>query len=171
MARTEADREDLFAEATALIRRCELIPSSPGRDSTSTAAPILIGTRRNEGFSIYLDPDDVWHFDAGNRLRRGFFQGRLFRSGDREQLIQLDRVRTTKASLLQQVDLGSERQTELLNRLQQRLSRIRDDVRGGNLQIGRHAPHDELPADILRHLMERVQRISSTPIQLAPPFK
>jgi hypothetical protein len=89
MARTEADREDLMAEAVALVRRVEL--ALPGQDE-----PLVCGFRRDGSFSVYVGQDPVFHFDSRLRLRRAYRGGKLYRTqGD--TLAELTRVRRPKA--------------------------------------------------------------------------
>ncbi len=177
MARLEADREDLFAEAKALVWRCEfqdqLIPSgSP--DSTGcpdSAGRVVVGMRQNGALSVYLAPDDVWHFDDENRLRRGFLGTSLYRAGDREQLVRLDRVRTPQASLLECSDLSQETRDKMLVDLRARLQRFNADVLGGGYELLRHHPVEEPAAVVRNRLITRIATIAAAPIRIAPAVK
>lgn len=97
MARHEADREDLLAEAVALVRRAEW--SLPGQ-----SAPVLLGERNSGWFSIYLGQDQSWQFDADDRLRRAFVAPALYRTQG-ATLARLLRDRTGPATVLQRTDL------------------------------------------------------------------
>ncbi len=97
MARHESDREDLFAEATALVRRAEL--SGPGH-----AAPVTFGFRKDGGWSVYFGDDPAYHFDGDSRLKRAFHSGRLYRTQG-HTLAELVRERTPNSTLLHRRDL------------------------------------------------------------------
>ena len=73
MARTESHREDLMAEATALVRRAEFLDAD-GR------SVLVAGYRRDGSLSLYLGEDLVYHFDRDGRLKRGFVDGLLYRT-------------------------------------------------------------------------------------------
>lgn len=97
MARAESDREDLFAEATAFVRRAELTVRGIGE-------PIVFGSKRDGAWSIYFGTDPVFHFDPGGRLKRAFAGGRLYRTqGD--TLAELTREQTAGETILRRRDL------------------------------------------------------------------
>lgn len=73
MARHEADREDLFAEAVTLTRRWE-------GTMPACSVPLLAGFKTTGETSFYFGPDRVYHFDDAGRLRRAYVAGFLYRS-------------------------------------------------------------------------------------------
>lgn len=98
MARTEADRDDLFAEAVSYARRVE------GRLLT-TAHPVLVGFKTSGDGSFYFGPNQVYHFDAAGRLRRAFVAGFLYRSQG-TALVCLRRDRTDTETALLRSDMS-----------------------------------------------------------------
>ena len=98
MARHESDREDLMREATALVRRAELI--CPGETE-----PVIAGFRRDGRLALYFGPDPVFQFDPQHRLRRAYVAGFLYRTQG-ETLARLNRHRTQDQTLLVRHDLA-----------------------------------------------------------------
>ena len=68
MSRTEADREDLFAEAVALRRRVEL--TAPGLPAA--ANPVVAGFHADGRAGVYCGGNSADHFDPAGRLARAF---------------------------------------------------------------------------------------------------
>lgn len=97
MARNEADREDLLAEAVALVRRVEL-RASPWLE------PIIAGFRATGHFSLYFGQDLVYQFDPAGRLRRAHERGRIYRTQG-TTLAELERVRSATETTLVRRDL------------------------------------------------------------------
>ncbi len=100
MAREEADREDLVAEATAYVVRGEF--SVPDWEQ-----PLFIGFRKNGAFSFYFGSDPVYQFDPQGRLRRAFVAGMLYRS-EGETLCSMSRHRTEAETTLMRRDLSKQ---------------------------------------------------------------
>ena len=73
MARNEADREDLMEEAVSLVRRIEF-------QSELFSEPLLAGFNTQGWLFVYLGNDLMYRFDEQGRLRRSFFDGRLYRT-------------------------------------------------------------------------------------------
>lgn len=112
MARQEQEREDLLAEATALVERAELALTS-----TSTSRPnIVIGFRRDGAASLFFGEDPAWHFNAAGALRRAYAEGRLYKA-ERGALVALDRRRTEREVQLIRDELTAAETAALLNRL------------------------------------------------------
>lgn len=97
MARQEADREDLFAEARALTRKIEA-------RCPQTGLMILVGQRESGWLSVYLGPDLMYQFDAEGRLRRALCQGCLYRTQG-HTLARLIRERSSTETTLVRHDL------------------------------------------------------------------
>ncbi len=73
MAHEEQDREDLLAEAVALVERVEIeLPDGGGH--------VIAGFRRNSCGSVYFDADPAYHFNSRHALRRAFVGGRLLKA-------------------------------------------------------------------------------------------
>ena len=107
MSRTEADREDLFAEATALRRRAELrVPDLP-RDEN----PVVAGFHADYRAGLYFGLTAADHLDPAGRLTRAFRtvggEHRLYRSQG-ETLAELTRRRGPDRTALVRRDLGGD---------------------------------------------------------------
>jgi len=146
MARHEADREDLMAEATALRERVEL--HVPGETEF-----VVAGFRDNGWFSIYLGPDPVFHFDADGALRRAFVAGDLYRS-QKQTLARLTRTRSSSAVKLIRHDLDAAELEAFLTAMRKRLDRLQGALRAGAATIVRQLPAD---ADLLTRLIQVVE--------------
>ncbi len=135
MARHEADREDLFAEAVALVRRVEL--ETPDIDQT-----IVAGFKRDGGLSLYFGGDPVYHFDAQGRLKRAFRAGRLYRTqGD--TLAELVRERTPTETILRRRDLPPQQREMFLKDMQNRLASLSAQIDRGTFTVRRQVPADD----------------------------
>jgi hypothetical protein len=69
MALEEQDREDLLRDGRAMPLRGEC---------TLSGSQVVIGFRSAGQLSLYCGPDPVFQFNAEQKLRRAFFQGRRF---------------------------------------------------------------------------------------------
>lgn len=132
MARDEADREDLMAEASALRERVELaVPGEPEH--------VIAGFRDNGVFALYFGPDPVFQFDAQGRLRRAFVEGDLYRSQS-TTLARLTRTRSTDEVNLVRHDLDSDELSRFLATMQEKLTRLREAVEKGAAVVVRQVP-------------------------------
>ena len=103
MARKESDKEDLIADATALVDRAEYrYPVNADRRFSWTL--ITVGFRKNKSFSIYFDQDPFYQFDPNGSLRRACENGFLYRS-EQSSLARLNRERSETQTTLQRIDL------------------------------------------------------------------
>ena len=157
MSRHEADREDLFAEGTALTTRIELMV--PGE-----VEPVVAGCRPTGAWSIYFGGDPCYHFDAEGRLRRAFVGGYLYRTQG-ETLARLRRERTDEAVVLERTDLRPEELAAFVDAMQTRLTSLDQLLMYGSADIRRRQPAD---ADVERQLRLAIQMILATCGQLAP---
>jgi len=158
MARNEADREDLFAEARALVRRVEAV-------SVSGTLPILLGVRETGWLSIYLGPDLMYQFDADGRLRRAFHGGQLYRTQG-TTLARLLRVRTDHETTLQRHDLSPEELDEFQQGMRQDLGQLVCDLTEERLQILRQEPESD-PL-LLPQLLAALRQATNAVPWLAP---
>jgi hypothetical protein len=143
MARQESAREDLFAEATALVERAELVPANTSGDIAADAAePIVVGFRRSGAASVFFGQDAAYHFNSANELRRAYLAGRLYKA-DRIRLAVLDRQRTADAVQLLRHDLNSEETVEFLHHLHRRLDYLRTALFAQGLKVSRQAPEGQ----------------------------
>lgn len=149
MARSESDREDLLAEAVALVRRAEW--RLPG-----FADLVLLGERDNGWFSIYLGQDRYFQFDADNRLRRAYVAPELFRTQG-ATLARLIRNRRGDATVLQRTDLSGAELAAFHAELRQTLQDVSQAVQQTGVGPTRIVP-DETP-EIAVELVGRLQRL------------
>lgn len=132
MARQEQDREDLIAEATALVQRAELrLPD--------VAEPVVIGFRPPGAASLYVGGDEAWHFNAAGQLRRAFLDGVLYKA-QRGRLVALRRQRMAEAVALVAQPLDIAGTAQLLERLQQRRGQLEAALQLGTLHVLRQVP-------------------------------
>ncbi len=159
MARSEAEREDIFAEATALRRRAEF--RVPGFDRT-----VVAGFRDPGGCSIFFGQDPCYHFDAEGRLRRAFADGRLFRTQG-ATLAELTRVRTATATELHRRDLDPSELTRFLRRMRDELAELHATLKSGTIEVLRQVP---VAGDLERELREWLPRAFDAEPALAEPY-
>ncbi len=132
MARQEAHREDLLAEATALVERIELqLPGQP--------EPTVVGFRRGGEASVYFGQDLAYHFNGSGQLRRGFHDGELLKA-DRGRLVGLTRRRTDTETQLVRRDFDAAATTQYLSELNDRLALLRAAIQTGAVRVLRHVP-------------------------------
>jgi len=157
MARQEQDREDLIAEATALVPRVELMVPPESE-------PIVLGVRPNGWFSVYWNPDRVFHFDEQGGLRRAFVDGSLYRSG-REGLARLRRHREgTGMSALLRDDLAPTELAGFFDSMRESLQHLADRLDAGETTVLRQVPGE---GDLLPGL--RLALSKTFPPRLAGP--
>ncbi|MBM83774.1 MAG: hypothetical protein CMJ78_24725 [Planctomycetaceae bacterium] len=157
MSRHESDREDIMAEATALVRRVEF-------QLNYEPPPIVAGFKRSGHLSIYFDQDPVYHFDENGLLRRAYVGGHLYRTQG-ETLACLDRDRSASATHLMREDLETAALEKFRIEMLDRLKSIVEAFGGDRLQVLRQLPADD---DFVRELVSRIQQLSSSPSWLAP---
>lgn len=162
MARHEADREDLFAEAVAITRRVEWLPVADN-STDSPLPPIVAGWRENGSFSVYWGQDWTWQVDDQHQIRRGYVLGKLYRSQGRA-LAELERLRTDQETVLQRRDLTPEE-----------FDRLRDSIRGGLRQLvaditsEKYTVSRQEPATLdVGVVVAELQQLSGAPLPLAP---
>lgn len=137
MARFEHDREDLLAEATALVERLELrVPHE--------AELVVLGIRRDGCLSIYFGADPALHFNASHQLRRAYCGGELLKA-ERGQLVGLHRQRTATEVQLVRHERDADAQVQLLATWQSRVEQLQAALQRGEGQVMRCVPA-ELPA-------------------------
>jgi hypothetical protein len=157
MARHAEDREDLFAEVSALTTRIELT-------FPEEAEIVVAGCRANGAWSIYFGGDPCYHFDATGGLRRGFVDGGLYRTQG-ETLARLIRVRTEAAVELHRTDLRSEECVVFLERMRVRLEELQQLLRSEAAFCRRRFPTD---CDVTSMLAGALSQILSEGLRLAP---
>lgn len=130
--RQEHDREDLMAEATALVERAELIVPL-------WTEHLTIGFRRDGSSTFYFGPEEVYQFNSRQQLRRAFHDGQLFKAVD-GKLAQLRRERTPTAVHLLRRDLTPEESADRLLRVRAVLSQLVAACREGQVTLVAQLP-------------------------------
>lgn len=138
MAREEHDREDLLAEATALVERVSLQVVGGGN-------PIVIGFRRDQGASFYFTAERVYHFTSAGELRRAYVDDRLVKA-ERGQLVALRRQRTAAAVTLVRHELSAAEAEELLAEMRRHFATLDDALSRGQFTIVGQVPQN---ADVM----------------------
>jgi hypothetical protein len=154
MASIEADRDDLFREAVALVRRAEWRVED---------REILLGERANGWLSLYDGQDFALTWDEADRLRRAFSDGRLFRPNAVGGLTVLRRIRTAGESELARRDLDRETTAEILQAW-----RIRAAATAA--LVADRLPSRADPSSAADALASRLSSVLSAPLRLAPPI-
>lgn len=132
MARHEEEREDLLAEATALVERGEF-------HVVGDAEPVVIGFRRDGCASVYFGADPAYHFNTAHQLRRAFVGGLLYKA-ELGRLARLTRKRTAEEVQLVRHDLDSAEAQTFLAQMAMGLGRLREAFETGNVTIVRQVP-------------------------------
>jgi hypothetical protein len=132
MARREEHREDLLAEATALVERAEF-------QIAAESAPVVIGFRRNGAAGIYFGQDAAYQFNPANQLRRAFVDDRLFKA-DRGRLASLVRLRTEDEVQLVRHDLDPAEMYAIMAQMGVRIARLREELLSGQAKALRQVP-------------------------------
>lgn len=144
MARQSHDREDLLAEATALVRRAEVTwPGMPQREA------IVCGFRANGCASVYFSADWALHFDSRHRLRRAYVDDLLI-VADAGRLASLRRHRTADEVQLARRQLSPDETAALLTEARQRLRELGAALARGEAVCLRQVwPQGDARADIV----------------------
>ncbi|SFI07991.1 hypothetical protein [Planctomicrobium piriforme] len=159
MSRLEADRDDLYEELRLAPFRWELrVP-----DQT---VPVFAAIRENGRFSLYLTPDEVYHFDEKDRLQRAFLNGELYRTQG-ATLARLRRHREPHETSLLRHDLDSAELPRFLQHLQSQLHQLQVAFTNGSVTILRS---NDLSPEAANVLSSRLSRCLAGPLQLAPAY-
>ncbi len=148
MARQEHEREDLLAEATALVERVEfeLLPSG---------VRVVLGFRRDGAASIYFGEEPAWHFNTAGELRRAYANGRLYKA-ERGALVALDRRRTERETQLIRHELTAAETTALVDGLRQSVVELAAAIDGGRYKLLGQLPADGDTLARARPLLSRL---------------
>lgn len=132
MAREEQDREDLLAEATALVERVEL-------QVAGFSELLVVGFRRGGDASFYFGAEHVYHFNAAGWLRRAYASGLLYKA-ERGRLVSLERRRTAGQVQLIRHELTEDETAGFLTSLAARLATLCDALASGRFEPLRQEP-------------------------------
>jgi hypothetical protein len=150
MARQEADREDLLAEAVALTRRVEGLLNRTG-------LVIVAGFRNTGWLSIFFGSDPMYQVDKQGRLRRAFEHNVLYRSQG-TALAALVRQRTAAGTTLLRHDLTPTELAAFRERMTDRFTDLATALESGGFHPQRQIPSgdEELRSDIAARLRTAV---------------
>jgi hypothetical protein len=158
MSRSEADREDLLREATALIERVEL--QLPGYSE-----PIVVGFRKDGAASFFFGANPVYQFNTASELRRAYAGGLLYKA-EAGRLVSLRRERSATETALVRHELTPDKTAALLAGLTGHFEQLRAALQNDTHQVLREVPPAaNLPPQILAWLQ---QLPATIPIANAP---
>jgi hypothetical protein len=127
VAKFEQSREDLLAEATALVERIELaLPAE--------SANVVIGFRKTGAASLYFGEDPAYHFNSAGQLRRAYLDGQLLKA-EREQLITMTRQPNAGEVQLRSRMLTAAQSSDVLEALSRRVTALERNLANGHFQI------------------------------------
>jgi len=136
MARDQSDRENLLAEATALVERAE-IAIEDGRT-------IVVGFRRDSSFSVFFDSEPVFQFNAAGELRRAYYEGRLIKA-ELGKLIALDRQRADGQVQLVRDEFDDARSQQFIQAMSQHLEELTSVLESDRFRlVGQVSPNADV---------------------------
>ena len=123
MAREESDREDLIADAVALVNRAEFAVKF-------IDDPVVVGYRKDGSVSFYFGQDEVYQFNSRLELRRGHLQDQLIKS-ENGTLYSMVRKRTDSSVKLVSRPFSEPDTDQFLQQLAGRLQDLRAELASG----------------------------------------
>ncbi len=156
MARREQDREDLLAEATALVQRASL-------QLAGEADPVIVGFRRDDSAAFYFGADPVYQFTSGGLLRRAFVDGLIYKA-ERGRLVALERQRGAGAVQLMRQELSNDEQHAFGETMHRRLDALRAALADDTFRIVGQVPVD---ADVVGRVRAWLA-VSGNTLRIAP---
>jgi len=149
MAREEHEREDLLAEATALVDRVEI--AVEGFDEH-----LVVGFRRDGAASVYFGEDPALHFNSRGELRRAYAAGRLYKA-ERGRLVALTRERSDAEVALVRHELDVADTAAFLQSVTDRLVALRTAFANSAVQTVGQVPADrDVPGRVVAWLSQLV---------------
>jgi hypothetical protein len=180
MARHEADKEDLIAEASALVDRFEFVnraetaadtdkgqepgdaasvePSDTEASAFENQSHVVAGFRRDASFSIYFGQNPFYQFTPQHRLRRAWEDGYLFRSQG-HTLARLDRQRGPTGTVLQRTDLTAAELEGFFDRMRNHLDRFIRCIDTGELTLQRAVAGTQRTTTDVVNCVAQIQQI------------
>lgn len=149
MARQEQPREDLLAEATALVERCEL-------ELDGDSQHIVLGFRAGGAASIYFGEDPAYHFNSRGELRRAYLNGQLLKA-EQGHLVTMRRQRSGDQVQLRSRELQSNESSQLLAKLAIRIDSLAAALAGGQYRLVGQVPAEVDVVARGRELLARLQ--------------
>jgi hypothetical protein len=156
MARLPEERENLIAEATALVERVEF--------RCGEAESMVAGFRADGAASLFFGVDPVYQFNARGELRRAFVAGQLLKAQS-GALVEMTRTRAGGQVQLVARKLAPAEQQTLLTELARRLRDL-------ETALATTAPHveAEVPAgsDVVGRLRQWLAELGEIKVANAP---
>jgi hypothetical protein len=149
VVRDEHHREDLLAEATALVERAQF--------QTSEGASIVVGFRRDGSPSVFFDDDLVYQFNARGELRRAHAAGKLYKA-EAGGLASLDRHRVSGQVQFRRHDLNPAETDAFLLEMSRRFESFREALNTGLCRVVGQVPAD---VDVSARVRDWLQRLPS----------
>src|SRR5262249_46875497 len=134
MARDTHRREDLLAEATALVQRASL-------HLEGAREPVVVGFRRDNGASWYFGDDPVYQFNSAGQLRRAFVSCLLYKA-EAGRIIELRRTSSETAVELVLRMLSDAEAAEFLGEVRLRLTALGEALVEGRFELIGQVPRD-----------------------------
>lgn len=156
MARRPEDREDLFREAVALVRRAEW---DSGGEIT------LLGERANGWLSLYVGQDFALTFSADDELRRVFEHGVLYRAAAGRNLERLLPLRDDAATQIKVELLDESAKAALVAHWREKIAATAAALVAPEAMPRRTIGH------AVAELVERLDGIGNRPIKVAPGMR
>ncbi len=127
MARDEQDREDLMAEATALVERASV-------RLADRQEPIVVGFRRDGSASFFFSAEPVYQFNSAGKLRRAYADGLLYKA-ERGRLVALHRERTDRQVGLVRHELNAAETEHFLAGMNRQLNALSEALSEGHFEL------------------------------------
>lgn len=157
MARMERDREDLLAEATALVQRVELAVAG-------WSEHVIAGFRRNGCGSVYFGPDEAYQFNTAGELRRAYRDGLLYKA-ERHKLARLTRERSAAEVVLVRYELSAEETAPFVRHMGRMLLRLRESLSRGDFSVIGEVPSG---GDVVAKLARWLTTLPCDAIAISP---
>jgi hypothetical protein len=158
MAREEHDREDLLAEAKALVERVSL-------RIVGAADEVIVGFRRDGCASVYMNTDRAYHFNTAGQLRRAYVDGLLVKA-EHARLASLRRERAEGAVELVRHDLCPQETQVFLDTMRRALEALGSSLATGSFEVKGQVPEG---ADVVGRVRGWLAALPAEPQIAASP--
>lgn len=150
MAREEHERENLLAEATALVERVQF--------DTPDGHSMVVGFRRDGSASVFFDEEPVYQFNSHGELRRAHVDGALYKA-ENSRLVSLVRRRVPGEVQLVRRELGNAEVDVFMQDVARRLGELARTLRQGEYRLAGCVPAD---ADVAGRALRWLNALPST---------
>jgi len=149
MARQEGPREDLLAEAVALVERMEV--------TLASGEPVVVGFRKDGCASFFFDQDPVYQFNTAGELRRVYYSGLRYKA-DGRKLVSLEPRRQTNEVAMVRHAISADETAAMLSEAERRLDGLQAALAEGQFTlIGRVPVEVDVARRALAWLTVRIQ--------------